>query len=164
MGGVKLRVMQEPLYRHTALTLYRAGSTDKEVAHALGVSLATLRKEKNLDPGFAAAIEEAQGTAFQPVIRRAIELAMEADVEGDNEGSHKAMALVMQHYGKVLSLETQVSLLEMKLEAGAAGNPAATGSATLLVSPEAAAAFAKELTAGPPIEVEEAEVVDDGAS
>lgn len=156
------RTMADPVHREMTLVLYRAGIKDKEVAHAMGISEATLRKEMQLDPLYKQAVQDAKTHAFEPVIKHAIELALQADEMGLREGSLKAMDMVMRHYAKVLDHEHQAALLERKIEAAAEGigSPQA-GQIPLLVTPEAAIAFAKGLGAGPEMVVEDAEIEED---
>lgn len=152
-----MRTLEDPIVRNQALMLYRTGYDHKDMAKALDLSVATVRKEMDLDPEWAVEVKHAMAFAFEPVLQRAIDLALKADAEGFNEGSLKAMDMVMKFYGKALDREHATELVEKKIAAEASLNQAGNRP-PMLTTPEAVEAFMHQLTTG---EVVDAEVVED---
>lgn len=143
------------------MALARAGLTDNEICKAMGISLAPLREERRIDPSFADDLKAARALKFEPVYAKAIELALQADELGINEGSIKAMELVLRFASKALDRETRVDILDRKLAALAEAGPAPSPT-PMLTTPEAVQAYMemKRRELMPVIEAEE--VIDSG--
>lgn len=112
-----MREMSDPIKRYQALSLFRMGLKPKEVAEALGVSVNILKKEEALDPAWYDEVQAAMGAAFEPVLRKALELTKYADPEGDNAGAHAAMALVFKHYNRALDRSAAKDVVILKAQA-----------------------------------------------
>lgn len=154
-----MRRMADPVRREIALGYYRMGLSHDEVAKALDITTATLRKEEKLDPGWREDVQRAMSDTFTPVLQHAVDLAMKADVEGENEGAIKALDIVMKYYTKQLDREHQTQLLDRKIEAEAELEGPARF--PVLSTPEAVAEYQRQLMAGPVIDVESWEDTDE---
>ncbi len=151
-----MRKMQDPVNRAIALAGFRSGLKHREVAHTLDITEGTLRREEEIDPVWHDVVQDAMHDAFDPVLKRALELSLQADAGGLNEGAHKAMALVFQHYGKALDRESRKQEIVLKAEAQAAVE-AQRPQVPAIVTPAAVSEFMKGLPAAPQPE----EVPDD---
>lgn len=59
------------------------------------------------DPDFHRECIDAMRSHFGPTLDKAVTLSLSADVAGKNEGAHKAMALVLNYYSKVMDRRTK---------------------------------------------------------
>lgn len=147
-----------PERQDQALVLYRQGLSHEDVATLMGVTVNTMRKEVREDPEYGAKVKEAMTVVFTPVLKHAIDLAKEADAAGENEGSIKALDMVMRFFSKELDRQSNEAIVDRKIEAGKEqqdkGVPA-------LNSPEAVASFLASLTAPAPLEIEEADTEEE---
>lgn len=140
-----MRRMQDPARREIVLGFYRMGFSHKEVAHAIGLGLAVLTRETELDPSWNDQVQAAMLTSYRPILHHATQLALEADPEGINMGSHNALKLVMDWYSKQLDRESQAALAQQQAEALEQRGQRFP----ILASPDAVSQFIKELQAGP---------------
>ena len=129
-----MRNLEDPFQRERLLSYVREGYTVAEAAKLVGCSTPELlRQEFNRDPDFEADVHQAQRDQFDPVLKHAIKLSLQADVEGEAEGAHKAMALVVPFISKELDRTAAKEMLSTKLDhdteiqnrAPALGNPEA---------------------------------------
>jgi len=148
-----MRKCEDPVIRSQMMQLYRLGHSHTEVAHAIDTDVRTIKKEFLLDPSFDDDVKRAMSTKFVPVLNKAVELAMSADVEGENEGAMKALDLVMKFYTKNLDREHATLQLDRKIEAEASAIEGRQRM-PMLTNPEAVRTFMRELAAGPVIDVE----------
>ena len=77
-----MRAFEDPFNREQLLILLRQGNTLTEACKAMGFSSTQkLRQERDMDVTFSEQIVQAQGSAFNPVMRRLIEKATHGDDE-----------------------------------------------------------------------------------
>jgi hypothetical protein len=96
-----VRAFEDPFNREQLLILLRQGNTLTEACKAMGFSSTQkLRQERDMDVTFSEQIVQAQGSAFNPVMRRLIEKATHGDDE--EPATLKAWELVTRHYNKAL--------------------------------------------------------------
>lgn len=157
------RTMEDPITRAQILALVKSGLSFDDVYKLLGLDVMSsrevMRLEWEYDPYFRDQCIEAMEDTFEPVMRHAIELSEDADVEGENEGSHKALALVMRHYDRLLDRKTKIQVAMRAAEAIERGD---TGrSRSLVLGPEGVRALMAELQKEQPaIEAGEEDIED----
>jgi len=161
-----MRDMEDLSRRFSALTLYRAGYSDQEVAAALEVSVEQLKREMALDPDWADHVIAAQDQAFEPILRHAMDLAKYADVEGENRGAHNAMNDLFRYAikredrrGRLKEIQLKAQLQDQLGQAGGKGGVVMPGQVKDVLEKVAAAALAA--AEAETIELDSEEVTDD---
>lgn len=97
---VATRREDDPYVRDELLVRLREGLTFNEACKIVSVKPNIVMQLLAQDKDFNKAVEQARGSVFDPVIKHALSLAMEADALGENEGAHKAMTLVFKYFSQ----------------------------------------------------------------
>lgn len=149
--------------RQQLVAFLRTGMKRAEAARAIGVSEALVKREEQIDPDFHAQVQEAMLTAFNPILKKALELAQHADSEGENVGAHSAMKLVFSYYEKVMDREHAADQVDKKIMADMMKDQRPVQHQTFVLMPEAVPGFMDAIAGKrqPVAEIEEGEVVED---
>ena len=148
-----MRAWEDPLNQERLCDLLRSNLSLTEAVRAMGkgFDIDNLRRERKLNRRFDEQVHNAMAAAFNPVMRRMIEVGTYGDT--DDPATLKAWELVTRHYDKALDREHDHTKIDHIAEQQ---RQLPSGGMVGLSGPKQAAEFIKALA----LKGEQMEVID----